>query len=125
MNFLKKILGYETENQSANYNPADEIFAFSGQAYLASYTNGEKTEMYFFYFFLFLLIQFLFCCILIKSRFPISLIQFRKNPEKLFSYSIYAKNMGQPRPDIAPEYIFPIHSNMNLKRFCFLFLRLK
>jgi len=52
-----------------------------------------------------------------NSRFNHALIKFLRNPEKLFSYSLYTKNLGEARPDISQEYIFPVHSNMNLKRF--------
>lgn len=44
MNFLKKILGFSTNEQ----NPSDssqDIFSFVGEGKLLGYSNGEKQEM--------------------------------------------------------------------------------
>lgn len=44
-------------------------------------------------------------------------MKFLKNPDKLFSYSLYLKNVGKAQQEMAQEYIFPVHGAMNLKRF--------
>ena len=43
MNFLKKILGYKTEDSPLSSE--DEIFAFECEAQLIGYPNGDKQEL--------------------------------------------------------------------------------
>lgn len=45
MNFLKRILGYNAGDSSSLSDSSDDIFAFSAEANLVSYSDSEKTEM--------------------------------------------------------------------------------